>query len=86
MPSVDTTVIESVESIRAADPGNMLDRIKDLGKQVRDAWQITKGAQLPPAYADVSDAPCADGPNRTSERLKSVRTPTSKAGFEKITS
>ena len=53
MASVDTTVIESVESIRAADPGNMLDRIKDLSKQVRDAWQITKGAQLPPAYADV---------------------------------
>ena len=53
MASVDTTVIESVESIRAADPGNMLDRIKDLSKQVRDAWQITKAAQLPPAYADV---------------------------------
>lgn len=53
MASVDTTVIETVESIRAADPGNMLDRIKDLSKQVRDAWQITKAAQLPPAYADV---------------------------------
>lgn len=53
MADVDTTVIESVESIRAADPGNMLDRIKDLGKQVRDAWQITKSAQVPPAYADV---------------------------------
>lgn len=53
MASVDTTVIESVESIRAADPGNMLDRIKDLSKQVRDAWEITKAAQLPPAYADV---------------------------------
>ena len=31
----------------------MLDRIKDLGKQVRDAWQITKAAQIPPAYADI---------------------------------
>ena len=26
----------------------MLDRIKDLGKQVRDAWGIDTGAQLPP--------------------------------------
>jgi glucose/mannose-6-phosphate isomerase len=31
----------------------MLSRIKDLGKQVRDAWQITRAAQLPPAYGDV---------------------------------
>ena len=53
MPEQAATVIESVESIRAADPGNMLDRIKDLGKQVRDAWQITKAAQIPPAYADI---------------------------------
>ncbi|HUQ42306.1 MAG TPA: bifunctional phosphoglucose/phosphomannose isomerase [Candidatus Limnocylindrales bacterium] len=53
MLELDTSVIESVEAIRAADPANMLDRIKDLGKQVRDAWEITKGAKLPPAYADV---------------------------------
>ncbi len=51
--TVDTSVIESVERIRQADPGNMLDRIKDLSKQVRDAWSIAKSAQLPPAYADV---------------------------------
>jgi len=51
--SVDTSVIESVERIRAADPGNMLDRIKDLGKQLRDAWAIATAAQLPPAYSDV---------------------------------
>ncbi len=51
--NVDTSVIETVERIRAADPGNMLDRIKDLGKQVRDAWGIGSKAPLPPAYSDV---------------------------------
>jgi glucose/mannose-6-phosphate isomerase len=50
---VDTSVIETVERIRAADKDNMLDRIKDLGKQVRDAWQTGKTATIPPAYADV---------------------------------
>jgi len=50
---MDTTVIESVERIRAADPGNMLDRIKDLPKQVRDAWTLARAAQLPPAHGDV---------------------------------
>ena len=50
---MDTTVIESVERIRAADPGNMHDRIKDLPKQVRDAWTIARAAQLPPAHGDV---------------------------------
>ena len=50
---MDTSVIESVERIRAADPGNMLDRIKDLPKQVRDAWSIARAAQLPPAHGDV---------------------------------
>ena len=49
----DTSVIESVERIRAADPGNMLDRIKDLPKQVRDAWTIGRAAPLPPAHGDV---------------------------------
>ncbi len=53
MPELDTTVIESVERIRAADPGNMQGRIKDLGTQVRDAWQLAKSATIPPAYADV---------------------------------
>lgn len=51
--TADTTVIDSVERIRQADPGNMLDRIKDLPTQVRDAWRIAQAAQLPPAYADV---------------------------------
>ena len=51
--TIDTSVIETVERIRAADPGNMLDRIKELATQVRDAWKTASAAQLPPAYADV---------------------------------
>jgi glucose/mannose-6-phosphate isomerase len=50
---MDTSVIESVERIRAADPEDMLGRIKELPKQIQGAWQITRAAQLPPAYGDV---------------------------------
>ncbi len=50
---IDTAVIESVEAIRAADPGGMLDRIKQLPDQVRDAWRIARAAALPPHYGDV---------------------------------
>jgi len=50
---MDTSVIESVERIRAADPEDMLGRIKELGKQIRDAWKIAMTSTLPPAYADV---------------------------------
>jgi glucose/mannose-6-phosphate isomerase len=50
---MDTTVIESVERIRAADPEDMLGRIKELGKQIRDAWKIAVDSRLPPAFADV---------------------------------
>jgi glucose/mannose-6-phosphate isomerase len=53
VPNVDTSVIETVERIRAADKDNMLDRIKDLGTQVRDAWKIGKSATIPPTYSDV---------------------------------
>lgn len=49
----DTSVIETVEAIRAADPQDMLGRVKDLPKQVRDAWGITRRASLPPHYGDV---------------------------------
>jgi len=49
----DTSVIETVERIRAADSGDMLGRIKDLPKQVRDAWAIASKATIPPAYSDV---------------------------------
>jgi glucose/mannose-6-phosphate isomerase len=50
---MDTSVIESVERIRAADPEDMLGRIKELGKQIRDAWKIAVDSKLPPAFADV---------------------------------
>ena len=50
---MDTAVIESVERIRAADPEDMLGRIKELPKQIQGAWQVTRAAQLPPAYGDV---------------------------------
>jgi glucose/mannose-6-phosphate isomerase len=46
-------VIETVEGIRKADPEKMLDRIKELPQQVRDAWAIAQKATIPPAYADV---------------------------------
>src|SRR4029077_18444508 len=50
---VDTSVIESVEAIKKADPGDMLTKIKDLPLQIKDAWKIVQGATLPPAYGDV---------------------------------
>ncbi|MBA2370022.1 MAG: bifunctional phosphoglucose/phosphomannose isomerase [Chloroflexi bacterium] len=50
---MDRSVIETVEGIRAADPEDMLTRVKDLPKQVRDAWAITRKASLPPHYGDV---------------------------------
>src|SRR5437773_3842118 len=50
---MDTSVIETVERIRAADPEGMLDRIKELPQQVRDAWSIASAATIPPAYGDV---------------------------------
>src|SRR2546428_9874006 len=51
--TADTSVIESVERIRAADPEDMLGRIKELPDQLRDAWAIAGKASLPPAYAGV---------------------------------
>ena len=50
---MDTSVIESVERIHTADPEDMLGRIKELGKQIRDAWKIAVDSRLPPAFADV---------------------------------
>src|SRR5207249_10918620 len=51
--TIDTSVIESVERIRAADPGDMLGRIKELPDQMRDAWAIAGRASLPSGYAGV---------------------------------
>ncbi|MBM4433941.1 MAG: bifunctional phosphoglucose/phosphomannose isomerase [Chloroflexi bacterium] len=50
---MDTSVIETVERIRAADPEDMLGRIKELPQQVRDAWAIARRAKIPPAHSDV---------------------------------
>lgn len=50
---MDATVIETVAAIRRADEANMLDRVKELPKQLRDAVAIARAAVLPPAYADV---------------------------------
>ena len=50
---MDPTVIETVERIRAADPEGMLERIKELPQQVRDAWSISQRAAIPPAFGDV---------------------------------
>src|SRR5258707_15548066 len=50
---MDASVIESVEAIKQADPGDMLTKIKDLPLQIKDAWKIAQAATLPPAYADV---------------------------------
>lgn len=50
---MDTSVIESVDAIKKADPGDMLTKIKDLPLQIKDAWKIVQGASLPPAYGDV---------------------------------
>ena len=67
--TVDTSAIESVERIRAGDPEDMLGRIKELGKQTRDAWSIASRATLPPAYGDVSTA--TTGFRRTSAATRS---------------
>ncbi len=50
---MDPKVIETVDAIRRADVSNMLDRIKELPKQLRDARAITRGATLAPHYGDV---------------------------------
>jgi len=50
---MDASAIETVEAIKRGDPGDMLGRIKELPKQVRDAWKIAQAATLPPAYGDV---------------------------------
>ena len=50
---MDTSVIESVEAIKKADPGDMLTKIKDLPLQIKDAWKIVQAATLPPTYGDV---------------------------------
>lgn len=53
MNTFDTAAIEAVERIRQGDPEGMLDRIKELPTQVRDAWSIAQRATIPPAFGDI---------------------------------
>jgi glucose/mannose-6-phosphate isomerase len=43
---MDSSVLSTADQIHAADPGDMLKRIKDLPTQVREAWRITGSAAL----------------------------------------
>ncbi|MDQ6857543.1 MAG: hypothetical protein M3Z65_00945 [Chloroflexota bacterium] len=43
---MDPSVLSTADQIHAADPGDMLKRIKDLPTQVREAWRITGSAAL----------------------------------------
>ena len=47
---MDAGTIGSIDKITAADPGGMLQRIKDLPMQVKDAWRIAQGSDLPAEY------------------------------------
>ena len=51
----DLSIIDDPQKIRAADPEGMLDRIRELGLQIRQAWERTGQAQLPPDLAKVRD-------------------------------
>jgi glucose/mannose-6-phosphate isomerase len=42
--------LDNVAAIRAADPDDMLARIRDLGDQCRTAWQNAAGLRLPDDY------------------------------------
>ena len=43
---MDSSVLATADQIHAADPGDMLKRIKDLPTQVREAWRIASTAAL----------------------------------------
>ena len=51
----DLSIIDDPQKIRAADPEEMLDRIRELGQQIRQAWDRTGQAQLPRDLAKVRD-------------------------------
>src|SRR5690242_19833445 len=40
--------------VASADPGHMLDRMRELPQQVRDAWQAAAGLPLPDSYRAAS--------------------------------
>ncbi len=55
MKTIDQSLIDDPKRVRAADPGGMLERILDLGKQAREAWERTGEAALPRELAKVKD-------------------------------
>ena len=48
-------ILDDPQKIRAADPGDMYGRIRDLGRQVRDAWQRAGQVALPRELGRVRD-------------------------------
>ena len=53
--TIDTRRIDDPERIRAADPEDMLGRIRELGRQIREAWERTGAANLPRELGAVKD-------------------------------
>ncbi|MFN2521281.1 MAG: bifunctional phosphoglucose/phosphomannose isomerase [Candidatus Limnocylindria bacterium] len=47
---MEAGTIASIEKIKAADPGGMLQRIKDLPMQVKDAWRIAQRSEVPAEF------------------------------------
>jgi glucose/mannose-6-phosphate isomerase len=50
---VNTLDLDSMNAIRLADPGGMLERIVDLPQQLRDAWVNVSGFDMPEEYSQV---------------------------------
>lgn len=53
--AVDVSILDDTKRMKAADPGGMLERIKDLGHQVREGWDTAKGARLPKEHGKARD-------------------------------
>jgi glucose/mannose-6-phosphate isomerase len=51
----DLSAIDDPSRIRAGDPEDMLGRIRELGKQVRDAWDRTGQVEFPRELRNVRD-------------------------------
>ncbi len=54
-PRAASRILEDPATIHAADPGDMLGRIRDLASQVRDAWTLVRSARLPRELGRVRD-------------------------------
>ncbi|HKW79355.1 MAG TPA: bifunctional phosphoglucose/phosphomannose isomerase [Candidatus Limnocylindria bacterium] len=51
----DPSIIDDPARVAAADPEGMLDRIRELGKQIRDAWDRTGQVDLPKELGRARD-------------------------------